>query len=201
MINTVFFDLGNVLINLSFEKLKKQLADTFKINPEDVDAPLFENGLHHLYETGQIDTNEFCKYLSLRCGKNIPNKKILHAFTNIFWPNSSVFPIVRSLSEQKKRLILLSNVSEAHFSFIKEHYPVLEWFDNFVLSYKVGATKPDSKIFEAALSVANCPAEECFFIDDIAENITVARTHNIDAEQYTDTPTLLKHLKERSVLV
>ncbi|MFT4554626.1 MAG: FMN phosphatase YigB (HAD superfamily) [Chlamydiales bacterium] len=201
MINTIFFDLGNVLVKLSFEKLRSQLAEVFEIQPEDIDSPLFHNGLHDLYETGQINTEEFCQYLSLRCGKSIPHEAILKAFNEIFWPNTSIFPLVRSLNEQNKRLVLLSNVSEAHFFFIKEQYPVLEWFDDFVLSYKVGAKKPDPKIYEAALSVAQCPPEECFFIDDMAENVSSARKHNIDAEQYTDTPTLLKQLKARNVLV
>lgn len=201
MINTIFFDLGNVLVKLSFDKLRKQLAEAFKIDVQDVNAPLFENGLHNLYETGQINTDEFCQYLSLRCGKNLPNETILKAFNEIFWPNNSIFPLVRSLAEQNKRLILLSNVSEAHFTFIKEQYPVLEWFDDFVLSYEVGAKKPDSKIFEAALSVAQCSPEECFFVDDMIENVSSARNHNIDSEQYTDTPSLIEQLKSRNLLV
>ncbi|UUU22357.1 HAD-IA family hydrolase [Streptomyces sp. DSM 40750] len=43
-------------------------------------------------------------------------------------------------------------------------------FDELILSFQVGARKPERKIFELAAEAAGVPAHECVLVDDIAAN-------------------------------
>lgn len=200
MIQTILFDLGNVLVHFSEDKLQRQLAKALNITTPK--KSIFHQGIRYLYETGRINDKELCDYLSLHAEeKSVSHKTILHAFSDIFWPNSSVFPVIRSLSEQGVRLILLSNTSKAHYTFIRKKYPVLEWFHDVVLSYKVGAVKPSRQIFETALIAAQCPVENCFYTDDTEEHIKAARKYRIDAELFTNTETLIEQLKQRGITI
>jgi putative hydrolase of the HAD superfamily len=199
-VETIFFDLGNVLIHYSEERLHRQLSKAFQVEDKELRGHIFKQEQRLSYERGELTTQEFCEDLLQRANKKIPQEDIIHALTNIFWQNHSIAPIVTALKKKGFRLVLLSNISEIHHNYIERNFDVLDWFDDFIMSYKVGSVKPDNGIFQAALSIANCSAEHCFYTDDIPEFIEAARKHNIDAEQYTSTPSLESHLSKRGVL-
>ena len=58
-------------------------------------------------------------------------------------------------------------------------------FDRPILSFEWGARKPERKIFEAALEIAGCRPEECFYTDDIVAYIEAARELGMKAEPFT----------------
>lgn len=199
MIRTFLFDLGNVLVHFSEEKMQNQMSQLF--SPKDSSQPVVDLKMRQLFEMGKVSTTELYQYLAFRHDTQVPFPQMLTAYNEVFLPNHSIYPLVRKLHEQGYRLVLLSNTSEAHFSHILEKFPVLEWFHEHVLSYEVGSLKPQLGIFEVAVRAAACPAHECFFIDDSLENVTAARSLDIDAEQYTGTPQLLEALQQRGVEV
>lgn len=45
-------------------------------------------------------------------------------------------------------------------------------FDYLALSFRLGLRKPDPKIWQAASRKLNVPFFECFFIDDLEENVS-----------------------------
>jgi putative hydrolase of the HAD superfamily len=83
---------------------------------------------------------------------------------------------------------------------LKAQYPLLGHFDDFVLSYEVGALKPDAKIYQEAIQRSGCLPGECFFTDDIAINVEAAREHGIDAVQFLSAGQLQEELRARRVL-
>ena len=97
--------------------------------------------------------------------------------------------------------MLLSNTSVAHFEFVRERYGVLDRFDEFVLSFEVGAMKPEPAIYEAALRAIRCAPGECFYTDDILDYVTAGRRFGLQAEVFTDVPSLRRHLEERGLEV
>ena len=84
--------------------------------------------------------------------------------------------VLKTLKKLKKkyRLILLSNTDVKHVGFIKQKFPEIFFFDDYVLSYEVGLMKPDPRIYEIALEKAKARVGECLFIDDLEENIEAA---------------------------
>lgn len=98
------------------------------------------------------------------------------------------------------RLLALSNTNPIHFEMIQNAYPLLRHFHEFVLSYEVRAAKPEARIYRAAIARAQCEAQECFFVDDLAGNVEAAREHGIDAVQFLSARQLEDELRSRGLI-
>jgi putative hydrolase of the HAD superfamily len=199
MKHTLFFDLGNVLIFFDHQKMCRQVAQYSGLELSAVEKFMHEFG--DLYERGQVSSQEIFAETCKRAEKELDFDKLMHAIADIFVPNPPMIRLVKELKEKGHRLFLLSNTCEAHFVFASSQFPFLkELFDGFVLSYEVGARKPEKKIYEKALEIAGCQNGECFYTDDILPYIESARAMQIDAEQYTNPEDLTQHLYARGIL-
>ncbi|HSX10945.1 MAG TPA: HAD family phosphatase [Chlamydiales bacterium] len=191
-LKTIYFDLGNVLVFFSLPKMFDQVALCTGMTPKAVKELLYETELRELYEKGVVNTEHLYRIFL----KQAPHPFSLHEFmdslSDIFTPNTELWPVVESLKRQGFRLILLSNTSECHYNYIYSHYRILHQFDYKVLSYEVGSWKPDPLIFQKALTHAQCANDECFYIDDIPEFVTGAKKVGLHGEVFTDVPKL-KH--------
>ena len=198
MKRTIFFDLGNVLIFFSLQKMCEQVAAYCDLNLEFVKAIMHEYG--DPYERGnmtnQIIFDQFCQFSK----KNLDFQAFMNKAGDIFEPNDPVISIALQLKKNGHRLFLLSNTCDAHFAFAFSQFSFLKSFDGYVLSYKVGARKPEKKIYEKALEIAGCRKEECFYTDDILSYIETARSLDIDAEQYKTPQDLIHQLYLRQLL-
>ena len=95
--------------------------------------------------------------------------------------------------------MLLSNTSITHIQFIERHFDVLRLMDDRVTSFEARALKPEDRIFEVALSKAECEPSVCFYTDDIEAYIHKGASFGINASIYTNTPLLLTALRELGV--
>jgi putative hydrolase of the HAD superfamily len=201
MIRTIVFDMGNVLVYFSHERMCAQIGALCGVDGPGIRTLLFDSELQYNLECGRISEADLHQWLSNHLGRTMPFDDFLRAGSDIFWLNESIIPVLDWLKARDYRLVLLSNTSRAHLEWVQREYDVLDRFDQFVTSFAAGALKPEPAIFEAALSAAHCEPQECFYTDDMAVNIEAARRFGIDAEVYTDTPTLLEHLRDRGVAI
>ena len=201
MIKTVFFDLGNVLVFFSYPRMFQQMAACTGLSEEAVRKILIEEQIQVYYESGQIDSAHFHQIFQSRSPKTFALHPFLDAVSDIFTPNSGLYPIVEQLKAQGIRLVLLSNTSACHYARVSAHYPVLQLFDDRVLSYEVGALKPSETIFRKALSKAECDPKHCFYTDDIPEFVQGARKVGLDSELFTGVLALKSALALRGLTV
>jgi putative hydrolase of the HAD superfamily len=194
---TVFFDLGNVLLFFSHEKMWSQLADLTRIPLTLLRQQFAKKSAFEAYETGQLDTEQIYRTLRSLSNRSFSLLEAMRAASDIFTPNTALWPLVEQLKAQGTRLVLLSNTNECHFNFAYSHYPILKLFDEYILSYQVKACKPQPEIFRRALQEAQGKA---FFTDDVPAFIKAARSSGLDAEPFTDVPTLKQHLKARDFI-
>jgi len=198
MIKALLFDLGNVLLFFSHERMCEQIGRVVGLEPAEVRRRLFEDGLLREYEVGRVSTEQVLSSLAGRLGDCNP-AELHRAASDIFWLNESIVPVVESLSDAGWPLVLVSNVNEAHMRWIDERFPIVRRFKLRALSYEVGARKPEAAIYEAAARLAGAPPQQCFFTDDIAEHIEAARQLGFDAWQFTGTEGLVQQLRERGI--
>lgn len=201
MIRTLIFDIGNVLLYFSHEKMCQQVGALIGVDPQFLWNSFMIEGLGQKYEKGEILTSEITSYLSHLSTKSYSQEQLFYAFSDIFTPNESLIPLVPILKGKGIRLILLSNISEMHMDFIKEKYPVINQFDKATLSFQVKALKPQEAIFHAAIHAAKCLPHECFYTDDIAHYVASARKLGIEGEPFTSTPEFLAQLNKRNLFL
>jgi putative hydrolase of the HAD superfamily len=193
-IRTFMFDLGNVLAFFSHEQMCEQIGRLYGKSAQEIAAIALSEEYGKAWDKGLIDRIEAHRMLNEHFEKEVALADLCDATANIFVPNHTLFPIIESLKAQGYRLVLLSNTCDVHFEFLQELLPILRIFDDFVLSYQVGAVKPEARIFEAALEKINCAPNECFYTDDIPQYIETARTFGILAEVFTTTGNFMREL-------
>lgn len=70
----------------------------------------------------------------------------------------------------------------------------MSYFDELVLSCRIHVCKPNAGFFEHCLRLADCPASECLFIDDMSVNIAAAKRMGMHGLVYTPGNNLVGHL-------
>lgn len=198
-IRTFLFDLGNVLVHFSHERMWQQLAALCGRSAAELQSLIQRNDLADDYERGRFSETEFHTKLQDLTGARFEQSELQRAVADIFELNPPMLPLLERLRTGGHRLVLLSNTNESHVAWVQEQFDVLQHFDDLVLSCRVGAMKPEPEIYEAALQVIQCRPDECFYTDDIVANVEKGRDFGLQAELFTDSATLVDQLRQRGV--
>ncbi len=198
MKKTVFFDLGNVILFFDHQKMFKQVADFCQIDSNLITESV--STYFDPFERGALDSRAVHDILSKLSGRKLDFKGLQIAMSDIFQLNEPMVALIKKLKKAQVPLYLLSNTCDAHFDYAYTHYPVLHLFDGYVLSYEVGARKPEKQIFEKALAIAGCSAENSFYTDDIPEYVEAAKQLQFDAELFTHPNRLTEQLIARGII-
>ncbi len=200
MIKTIIFDLGNVIVPFDIEIGLGNLAKACDFSSIEIREKLVGEKHSELFHTGEISADELFKRIKNSLNLQMNFEEFVDVWNSIFWFEPIVSEKLIEKLSREYRLLTLSDTNELHFNFIKPKFPLLRFFDDFVLSHEVGAIKPSPKIYEAAIEKANCLPEECFFTDDKIENIEGAKKFGIKAVQFISTGQLEKDLKKFDLL-
>ncbi|MEW4488544.1 HAD family phosphatase [Thalassoglobus sp. JC818] len=184
-IKTILFDLGNVLLNFSHEKMCRQIAALFDVSADEVQEVFLSSGIYAEFDRGQLTEQDVLRQLEQRFGRDVALSNLQQAAGDIFEPNLEMHSLLRDLRKRGLRTVLLSNTCVTHIEWIRQHYETLSLMDDLVLSYEVGASKPDAAIFDAALEKIQCEPSECLYTDDIAGHIEAGRQHGLQVELFT----------------
>ncbi|CCH15753.1 HAD family hydrolase [Micromonospora lupini] len=94
---------------------------------------------------------------------------------------------LRTLRRQGTFVGLVSNMVPAWDVHWRAMLPVAELFDDVVLSFEVGARKPEPAIFALAATRAGVPPRDCVLVDDLAKNCAGAQAAGWHAVHFTST--------------
>lgn len=201
-IDFIYFDLGQVILDFDHERGCQQVSAMSGVPSEQVKQVIFDSGLQHKYEAGQVTCDEFHAAFCDATGSQPDRNELLSATSDIFEPNQSIFPLITQLRAVHFPMGILSNTCHAHWDFLCRQFTVLrEYFKPLILSYEVNSMKPDEKIYKRAIELASCTAEKCFFVDDKQENVDGALAAGMDAVLYESVPALISQLSFRGVEV
>lgn len=199
MLRTILFDMGNVLVHFSHDLMCRQMAALAGRSEADVRRLILDGGLQWNFERGLVSARQFHAEFESLVEQRVDFDELMHANANIFCANRELFPAIDELKQRGFRLVLLSNTSSAHFDFIWREFDVLQKFDDHVVSYEVGALKPERKMYVAALQAIDCAPDECFYTDDIPAYVEAGRRYGLQAEVFTTPGECGDHLAARGV--
>lgn len=180
MIRNIIFDLGNVLVDVNYERFQNKIFESGVDKARYMN--FFKGGNYRLmgYEAGEITSDQFVE----KCIKGLELKlkpnEFSDAFNDMFSEIKPMSGLLRELAKNGKYgLYLLSNTSPLHFEFIKQNYDYVSLLKKFALSYELKALKPNDAIYEKAIEHLGIKAEESVFIDDLPENCEAAEKFGI----------------------
>jgi putative hydrolase of the HAD superfamily len=196
-----YFDMGNVLLRFSHERMAEQMGRVAGIATERVWKLLFEDGLEWAFERGDFAHDAFFDRFCELTGTSPPRAELEHAANDIFEQNVPMVGLVGRLNAAGYPLGVLSNTSAAHWGHCVRRFGILSsMFSVHALSYELRAIKPDPAAFQRAAKLAGLPAERIFFTDDRAENIAAAKTVGYDAVLYESVTQLNSDLRSRGLV-
>jgi putative hydrolase of the HAD superfamily len=198
-IQTIIFDLGRVIIPFDFKRGYARLAPLCGIAPAEIPARIAPTGLVERFECGGIEPRDFVRELSAHLNLQTSYENFCEIWSSIFLPETLIPEAMLEGIARRYRMVLLSNTNAIHFEMVRAAYPLLRHFHAFVLSYEVGAMKPDPLIYGKAIEAAHCLPGECFFTDDIAAYVEGARKEGIDAVQFESAAQIERELRQRGL--
>ncbi len=195
MIRTIISDLGKVILWFDNKIFLRKIAAYCSLPDEKIKDIVHRRAeIVELFDTGRITPQEFYSRATAELDASVNYEDFFAAYRDVFSLNPPVIELYKKL-KGKYRLILLSNTDVVRFSFIKEKFPEILIFDAHVLSFEVGAMKPDPKIYRKALERAEAEASDCLFIDDMEENIKGAADLGLKTILYKPGTDLEKALR------
>lgn len=200
-IKFIYFDLGNILVQVDQVKASEQfkiwlkhfnhvnvkLGTLYDIIYDSVSQNKWESGftnqdqhvesiLNKLQFFDQMQDDQYEKYKT-----KIINQAIGVLCYNSFAPMILESQILHAIQGIKYyfpqvKLGILSNTCDAHWSYISDHFPIVsqvKW-DHIILSYEHGCMKPNEQIYQIAQDKTNCDKDQVLFIDDRDDNVEAA---------------------------
>lgn len=203
-IKAIIFDFGNVIAFFDYGRVLRRLSELSKpfITAQQVRNEIIDADLLTSFEKGKRSSEEFINQLQQRCHLEHVNQDQLIAIWNDLFTENTAVTSCLELIKPNVHLILGSTTNSIHFDYYRQKYAhVLDRFQEFILSYKVGHIKPAPEFYAACLAAASCQPEECYYIDDIPEYVQAAQSLGIDAITYHPDSNLEQELRSRGLLI
>jgi FMN phosphatase YigB (HAD superfamily) len=196
----VYFDLGNVIVTFDRDLAFRQMAAACGADPSRVREAVMD-GLQADLERGSIDWLGFHREFGRRTGTESDPEALAVAAADMFALNVEILPVVAALQRRGIPIGILSNTCEIHWRhLLGRGWGILPGsFRPAILSYELGASKPERAIFERAAERAGTPPERIFFCDDLPEHIAAARAAGWDAEVFKSAGLLADQLDRRGI--
>ena len=199
-IGLICFDLGGVLIRIcrSWQEAV-QRAGVSMVGQNDTAHRLASaassygegdwNQLHQYYETGRCDETQFFDRVAKQTGLTIDQARaVLTAW--LFEPYPGVVELVKSLANSPHHppTACLSNTNTFHWSMMTTEGTTrlpLECLAYRYTSFEIGASKPDTAIYEHVERASGVEPDRILFFDDHPPNVESAinrgwKVHQID---------------------
>lgn len=170
-IETIFFDLGKVLLDFDFDIALYRVRQKSSLSEEQIQEQIGElQEAIDRYETGTVSTPEFFSQLKENFKFEGDVEELKTIWQEIFTPLDEHIQMARILS-QYYPTALISNTSEAHIDYCIERFDFMNIFQRHFYSYEVGVMKPEPEIYLHALGEMGADKFTTLFIDDREDNI------------------------------
>lgn len=176
-IDTVLFDLGNVLIRWDARNYYKKV---FKDDVAGMEE--FLNSVCTPEWNHQMDMGRPYAEAIAELKQKWPGKEALIEAWETHWPEmldgaiEESVAVLSSLRKKNYNLFALTNWSDENFHIARERFEFLQWFKDIVVSGREKMAKPDPAFFKLAEERCGFVPETTVFIDDNLANIETARS-------------------------
>ena len=201
-INTIIFDLGNVLVDWSPMHVYRNYFDS-----DEKMKYFFENictsDWNEKQDEGRSIVEATEELIEEFPDWEQPIRDYYGRWTEMLkGPIPESVEILRQLKDSGKyKLYALTNWQAGLFDIALVRYNFLHWFDGRVVSGEEKMRKPFPEFYQRLLDRYHVKPSEALFIDDSLRNVKAAETLGIDSIHFTSPQQLKAELKKRNIQV
>jgi putative hydrolase of the HAD superfamily len=200
-INTIFWDVGGVLLSNAWDHHEREEAFT-KFGLDSTEFEQHHQPLVSPFETGEITLNEYLKQAVFYRERPFTPEAFKQFMYSCSKPKEDILAIAHSVAASGKfRMGTINNESRELNAFRIEKFGLRNIFDLFVSSCFVRLRKPDPRIYALAIDLVQCSPQQCCFIDDRAENLEPAKNLGMQVIQMQSAEHLRDDLRNFGVAV
>ena len=199
MIKNIVFDIGGVLADY---RMKEFLME------KGLDGPMIKrvlkasvmNPYWGRFERGEVTEEETLQ--AFTAADPEIERELRLAFTNLsgmLVSRDYAIPLVRRLKKAGYGVYYLSNYSKKAYDECGESLAFMPYMDGGIVSFKVGMTKPDQRMFSCFLERFGLKPETCLFVDDTEENVLAARALGFLGLVFSSVDGLMEELQKLGV--
>jgi len=200
VITHIVFDLGNVLIPFNLAKAVMGLISVCNKPQDEVIQFFTKSEYDKKYVEGKITSEEFFEAAKDELAMSVSFEEFADKYSAIFDHNEEMEKFVQEIGS-RYTLAILSNTNEIHFEYILKNYPIMQEFDEYILSYEENCQKPQYSIYQRLISRLGVPPQKVLFIDDLEANVITAQQLGIRAIHYTDMVSLKMKMQKYGVKI
>ena len=199
-IRAVIFDLGNVLIGFDHTIAVGRISGYAAKSAQEIYALFFDSEITREFERGDISAQEFFEKIKAVLNLKISFPEFLPIWNEIFFSRPDAEEFVRSL-EPRIKLVLLSNINELHYDYVKEKFSsAIALFNEVIPSYVTGFMKPAREIYALAIRATGETIENIVYVDDRQDLIEAARSYGLQSIQFKDVEQLRKEFQKLGII-
>ncbi len=192
MIKAVIFDFAGVIGTEAFYRW------TEKNDPNRLEDKPYYSSLADQVDEGSISKDQFVETLSKRL--HIPKEEIWPGVRAEVKINLEMIELIKKLRKHYK-IGMISNYLYEWLEKIIEENKLAQYFDQIIISSKIGIKKPDPRIFNMALDEFKIAPEEAVFIDDRDYQVEGAKAVGMNAFIFSGVEDLKEDLKNLNVSI
>jgi len=184
MIKVVTFDLDGVYFLNGKSNFIANLAKLGVSEEEAKRVFLKSDQMNLLYKCGKITGNDFWQWAAQEWKLQKTPLKLVDLLISGYEINKQADELVKSLRRKGIKTAICSNNFKERIEGLDKRFNFLKDFNVVVLSYEVGFTKPDKRIFAELIRKSAVKAEEILYSDDGPEAVAAAKLSGINAFLY-----------------
>jgi epoxide hydrolase-like predicted phosphatase len=197
MINTVVFDLGGIIEKHRTKQFCKKFARRHKISYKKFYHAWIRS--RNRADLGKIMPSQFANELNKALGFSLKPKDYFDEYSKFVKIDVNLVKKMKRKLKGKYKLCILSNNNRVNEIDLLKFVNIYKIFDVVIISYKVGTIKPRKKIYKILFKKAHSRPEEMLFIDDLIENIKVARVLGMKGIVFKNKKQLKRDLRKHGI--
>lgn len=197
LIDTVIFDLGNVLIQWDPRHLYRKIFGLDVAGMEAFLAEVCSPDWNERQDQGRPWSEAIAEAIERHPSQEANIRAFYDRWEEMMpGANNDVVDILRELGQRHLRLLALTNWSTETFPIAQARFDFLNWFEGIVVSGHEGLVKPQAEIFELTIQRFGLSPRSTLFIDDSLRNVEAARRVGLNAIHFVGVDDLRARLRE-----
>lgn len=183
------FDMGNVLVDYATDLATRQFTDDESVIRE-VRLVVYYSAEWVKLDGGFISEEEALASWMPRLSSDAAREAARLSFRD--WPKYNMHQkpgmaqIIRDVKKRGQKVYVLSNASCRLPEIYRDYLPAAELYDGTFFSAAYQVLKPQKEMYLKFFDVFSLKPEDCFFIDDLPENIKGAAESDMDGYVFSD---------------